>query len=84
MPQQVERRKEGMGESIEVLMANGGEILKPDAAIMRLGERRSTIDRHLVAARRQADRQLFGKSLESAVAGWYAARAEEGDPHGEL
>ena len=38
MPQQVQRRKEGMGESIEVLVADGGEILKPDAAIMRLRE----------------------------------------------
>jgi hypothetical protein len=37
-----------------------------------------------MAARRQAGRQFFGKSLESAVIGWYAARTEESDPHKEL
>src|SRR5271157_6670217 len=70
-----------MGQSVEVLAADGGEILKPHAAITRLGVWRPAIYGHLMSARRQAGRKFFGESLESAVVGWYAGRAEESDAH---
>jgi hypothetical protein len=41
----------------------------------------AAVDGHIVAALREASGKLLGKSLESAVTGWYATRAQDGYAH---
>ena len=80
--QQVRGGDGGMGDGVEVLVADGGQVLEPDAAVFGLGMALPAVDRDGVAARGQADGNLLREGLESAVTGRNAPRTEEGDAHG--
>ncbi len=75
MDQQVERREEGVGQSIEVFVPDGGQILKPDAAILRMGRALSAIDGDLVPTGRETVGEFFGEGLKPTVVGGDAARS---------
>ena len=80
--QQVRGGNGGVGDGIEVFVADGGQVLEPDAAVFGLGMALPAVDRDGVAARGQADGNLLREGLESAVTGRNAPRTEEGDARG--
>ena len=82
MRQQVEGGEEGVRQGVEILVADGGQVDQPHAAVHRLrGCALAAVDGDLVAARGQPGGEFFGKGFESAVVGRNAARAEEGNAH---
>ena len=79
--QQVQGGDEGVRQGVEVLVADGGQVVQAHAAVAASRMPLAAIDGDLVPARRQARGKLFGEGLEAAVTGRNAARAENGDAH---
>ena len=85
----VQRRHESIDGSIEML---GGDAGQDDAAHARIDEllvsrpreRTPAVDADIVAALGQPRRKLLGKRLKAAIAVGNAARAQDGDFHGEF
>ena len=73
-----------MNDGIEVFVANGGKHFQPDALEFELagaGIVRAAINCHLVPARDEACRQVFGESFKAAVVRRNTTRSENRDAH---
>ena len=70
-------------ERVEVLVADRRQVHQARAGVLvpALGHVGAAVDRHLVAAGREALRQALDRGLEAAVRGGDAARAGHRDPH---
>ncbi len=71
----MQRGESGVRDSVEILVANGGQVLQTDSAIQRFGMPLAAIYGHLVTTHRQPRRQFLGESLKPAVTRWNAACA---------
>ena len=83
------RRHEGIDGGIQMLGGDAGQNDAANAGINELlvsgaGERTPAVDADIVTALRQPRRKLLGKSLKAAIAVGNAARAQDGDFHGEF
>jgi hypothetical protein len=65
-----------VGQSVKILVTNGGQILKVHTPVGILGGTLATVDCDFMAARGQTRKKLFGESFKTAIPGWDAARAE--------
>src|SRR6476659_11423757 len=73
-----------MDDGIEVFVTNRRKDLQPDALefkLARTGVMRPAVNRHVMAARNEARRQMFGEGFKSAVIRWYSTRSENRDAH---
>ena len=70
-----------MGQGIEVLIANRGQVLKIDASVDFRAVLLAAINGDVMAPCAQARGEFFRKGFESAVIRGNTARAEERDAH---
>src|SRR5690348_16673895 len=68
-----------MRQRVEILVTDGGIVLKLHAAVYRVRRLFAAVNPHLMAAGHESGGKLFRKGFESAVVGRDAARAEESD-----
>src|SRR5215469_8453320 len=79
MKDQVNRGEKCVRERVEVFVTPGGKINELDTLMTRLAVLPAAVNDHAMPARHQTRGKLFGERLESSVAGWDAARAEDRD-----
>ena len=79
MKDQVNGGEKSVGDRVEIFVTPSGEINELDTAIIRRAVVLSAVDGNAMPARHQTCGKLFGERLESTVAGWDAARAEDRD-----
>ena len=81
----MQRRKKSVDYGVEIFMTNGGENFQTHALEFKFARADvmwSTINRHLVPARDQTRREMFGEGFEAAIVGGNASGSENRDPHG--
>src|SRR5579859_5215796 len=71
-----------MRQSVEILVTDGGEVAQRNAAIAGAGASLPAVDGYFMTASGEPDAELLGEGFKSSVAGWNAARTEDGDAHG--
>src|SRR5215467_5860263 len=81
MAEQVQSRKEGVRQRVEIFVADRRKIPQTDAAIHLLPIPFAAVDCDLMAALRETPGKLFGEGLKATVLGRDTARAENGDAH---
>ena len=79
--QQVQRGEKGVRHRVEVLMADGGQVVEPHAQVLARGVALAAVDGDVVATRGQTPGSLLGEGLEAAIAGRNAPGSDDGDSH---
>ena len=80
----VEHRKESVRHRIQMLRSDRRKNGEVDAVIRLVGITDvvgTSVNGHVVTARRKTRSELFRKSFEPAVVGWNAARSKDGEFH---
>ena len=77
--QQMQRRNESVGQSVEIFVVNSGQVDQVHAAIHPGAMPFAAVDNYVVAALDQADGQLLRERFESAIVCRNSARPENRD-----
>ncbi len=81
MREQVKSGKKRVRQGVEILVANGRQVLQSNAAVDGLGMPLAAIDRYAVSALRQSRGKLFREGFEAAIVSGDSAGSEKGDAH---